>query len=870
MPIAESALRKVKETADILALAKAYGLSLEKRGSDHFARCPWHDDDTPSLSLTPGKNLFHCFGCGAKGNAIQFVQKMEGLPFPVAFEKVAGGPAVHSREDTIAAGAARHHAERLEQLLDNAFAHMETLYRQSPEAKTYLLRTRGLPFLGALPEASPLHVGYCTASFGIRFDAKDKALLKELGLFRDDGRPHFEDCVTFPLRDATGNLLGIYGRKVRGDGTHYYLRGPRKGVFALHDGSFARGAGSDFVYLVESVIDALSVHQLGIPSVLALHGVNGFTPCHEEWLTAKGIRTVYLLLDGDKAGREAASRLAARLKDKGYTVHVLELPDGEDPNSFFSCSEPPRTVKDLEALPGYPKPKAARLTLSRQDEEYRFAAPRRTYTVRGLLPYGLDRLRVTLKCAAATDPTCFHIDTLDLYAARARGALVEALCRELKAPAAEVEGELRSLIALLEEERMRLRQDGEGQKAAPKMTETEAAEALAALKRPTLVQDLLAGFEGLGVIGEEKAALLGYLGTVSRLLDQPLGMLIVSRSGAGKTHLQDAIAQLVPEESLIKYTRLTGQALFYKEKDGLKHKVLCIEEEDGMKSALYSVRTLASSQRLSVATTHTDPKSGKLYTSEYTVEGPVFILIATTNPDALDAETRSRFIVLTIDESPEQTRRIMEARKAAYTLEGWRKAKVQQAALRRFHDMQRILKPLKVINPFAPQMDYSFDRLQMRREFGKYMGLISTIALFHQYQREVKKDADGSPYIEATVEDIVLANTLAQVFFPNSVDDLAPHTRRLAGEIVKLVQQQSGEVRFTRKQLREACGWTDWSIRQGLEQLLELGYVGKVSGQNGVAFLYELLCDPATEAAKGLLLTAPETLKSAAKGKKRG
>lgn len=884
MPIPEAKIRQAKEETDLLALSIHYGLTLTQKGEDYFTRCPWHKDDTPSLSITPAKGLFHCFGCGAKGNAIQFVQKMEGISFPAAFDKVisthGNGTAVTLKnknrlsEEEISAITDRHHAERLQTILESAFMHMETLYRQSPEPKAYMAKTRGLPYLASLPDASPLRLGYCSASFGIRFDPKDKAYLIELGLMKQDGKPHFENCVTFPLRDAEGILRGLYGRKVTGTtaslaagaGTHYFMRGERKGVFSIHDGSFVRGAGSDFVYLTESAIDALSLHQLGVPSVLAMHGVNGFTPCHEEWLKAKSIRTVYLLLDGDRPGREASVKLAAKLKDMGYTCHIVELPDDQDPNSFFSLaasSSAPRTLKDLQTLPGYPRKVTGTLHLRKDGDTYTLTTPRRTYAITGLTAFGFDRLRVTVKGSVPQNPARFHIDSLDLYVAKARSAFVDGLCSEVGGKAEEVHQEMKALIPLLEEARLAMKETP-SEKAVPVMTEAQKSDALAALKDPALIKNLLKGFEDLGMIGEEKAKLIGYLGTVSRLLDLPLGMLVVSRSGAGKTALQDAICSLVPEESLIKYTRLTGQALFYKEQDGLKYKVLAIEEEDGMAQALYSIRTLTSSQRLTVATTRSDPKTGKLKTDEYTVEGPVFIMIATTNPDSLDAETRSRFIILTIDESREQTQKIMEARKAAYTLEGRLKGREKKTFLAQFHNMQRLLKPIEVVNNFAPFLDYPFDRLQMRREFGKYMTLISTITLLHQYQRPQKTmtvKGEAIPYIEVTEEDIALANELVLEFFPNSIDELAPHTRRLAGEIGKLVKSKDGEVRFTRKCLRDACGWNDYSIRQGLEQLCTLGYVGKVGGQNGVAFTYEILIDAESEDRSSLFLTSVNELK---------
>jgi DNA primase catalytic core len=364
MPIPEATIRKAKQETDLLALCDTYGLKLTRKGIDYFARCPWHQDDTPSLSITPAKGLFHCFGCGAKGNVLQFIQLMEGASFPAAVKKAealigkataAPDPILKTENrlsgGEIAAALERHRADRLQTLLESAFMHMETLFRQSSEAREYMAQKRGLPFLLSPAVGSPLRLGFCTPSFGIRFDPKDKDLLIDLGLFREDGKPHFENCMVFPLRDAEGILRGLYGRRISGEGSHYFMRGERKGVFALHDGSghlgggFAKG-GSDFAYITESVIDALSLHQIGIPSVLALHGVNGFTPCHEEWLKAKGIRTVYLLLDGDRPGKEGirgpypgASR---RRGPEQLLFFSRPAADAERLGSAAGISEPPQ------------------------------------------------------------------------------------------------------------------------------------------------------------------------------------------------------------------------------------------------------------------------------------------------------------------------------------------------------------------------------------------------------------------------------------------------------------------------------------------------------------------------------------------------
>jgi len=847
--IPETEITEVKESADILALVRSYGLRTERRGKDFFTSCPFHEDDTPSLSITPGKNLFHCMGCGEKGNAIQLVQKMENLTFPQAFDKIVAIGGLKPINGT-AKSNVTYTEEQLNSVLMASFERMRTTYLKLSTGQAYLKEKRGLAHV------TDLEVGFCHRDFGKHLDGEQKEILKHTGLLTDSGKPHFTDCVVFPLKDVEGRVTGLYGRKINESGTHYYLKGERKGVFSIHDGQ------SDHVYITESVIDALSLNQIGFTSVLALHGVNGFTEVHKKWLAAKEIKVIYLLLDGDKAGREASASLSQQLKNTGFKVHNIELPEGEDPNSFFSLAA--KKEKELKLLPGYPvAPKPTNTELRADGEDYVFETGGRIYTIKGLNMMGLDRLRVTIKCTTSKNPDKFCIDSLDLYSARARSIFIEGLSKELKAIPEAVNAEIKNLIVLLEKERLKKKDEGDSTQIKYVMSASEKEEALKSLKQKGLVKNLLKDFEQTGMIGEERAKLLGYLGTISRFQELPLGMLIVSRSGAGKTALQDAICKFVPDESLVKYTRLTGQALFYKAKDGLKNKVLAIEEEEGMEQAIYAIRTLQSSQRLTVATTRTDPKTGKLKSDEYMVEGPVFIMIATTNPEALDYETRNRFIILTIDESRGQTQKIMDARKAGYTLEGRMNAMVRGDVLKKHHNMQRLLRPIEVVNNYAPHLDYPFDKLQMRREFNKYMTLINSIALLHQYQREIKTYSKGGKtfeYIEVTVEDIALANELVLEFFPNSLDDLAPHTRKLAGEITKLIQEKGGEATFTRKELRESSGWSDWPVRQGLEQLSEMGYLLK-KGQNGVAFTYELLHDAGSEQREKILLTSADELR---------
>lgn len=498
--------------------------------------------------------------------------------------------------------------------------------------------------------------------------------------------------------------------------------------------------------------------------------------------------------------------------------------------------------------------------LNRREDGLHFQGEHLLYRISGLLPYNLDRLRVTLKAWKEKEPGNFHIDTLDLYQANARQGFTGACDNLFKFTSENIGQDLTVLVGLLEQERIRM-QSTKGKDEKPTMTEAEKKEALEALTKKDLLRMIVDDFSSIGIIGEDTNKLLGYLASLSRLLPDPLGVLILSRSGAGKTSLQDAVCKFVPAESVIQYTRLTGQSLFYRDENALKNKVLAIEEEEGMQQAMYSVRTLQSSQRLSIATTCTDPKTGKLYVEEHTVHGPTSVFISTTNPDALDPETRQRFLILTIDESREQTKKILDIqrRKNTYT---WYKTNVEETTITKLHhNMQRLLKPLTPILPDGLKIEYPFTRLQMRREQGKYLSLVKSIALLYQYQRKqgTIKRVDGSlvNYVLVTKADADLALDLGREVFARNVDDVAPSGRALLGEIVAMVKEKLGQVKtahpdveiegrdlaFTRKELRERIGWSEAQVRQNIGPLVELGYLHTLNGRPGSVYSYALVDD---------------------------
>jgi uncharacterized membrane protein len=499
-------------------------------------------------------------------------------------------------------------------------------------------------------------------------------------------------------------------------------------------------------------------------------------------------------------------------------------------------------------------------SLSRSTEGLLFAGTNLSYRITGLTAYNLDRLRVTLKAATQNNGGTFHIDTVDLYNSRCREFFAEACAKYLKAQQSAVMAELSQIIAALEAERIAMRESGRAT-ATPPMSDDERKEALDALKSKDLLKRIVGDFDGLGFIGEKHNKLLGYIAAVSRLQPDPLALLVLSRSGAGKTSLQDTVCKFVPPEAVIQYTRMTGQSLFYREQNALKNKVLAIEEEDGMREAMYSIKTLISSQKLSIAATRTDAKTGKFSVDEYSVYGPVVVMVSSTNPDALDDETKQRFLILTIDESPEQTKSILQAQITKNTFDWYQTTAEESSVLKLHHNMQRLLKPLTVTFSRDLRLVWPYSRLQMRREQQKFVSLVKAITLLHQHQRKTgsMKRADGSKmeYVQATQRDVDLALELGREVFVRNVDDVSPTGRKLLSEVVLLVKEKYDdkkgldskrdlfmyEVPFTRKELRERIGWSETQVRRNLDQLVELGYIGRINGRQGSTFRYLLLDD---------------------------
>ena len=485
-----------------------------------------------------------------------------------------------------------------------------------------------------------------------------------------------------------------------------------------------------------------------------------------------------------------------------------------------------------------------------EDNQVTFTCEDRRYRIRGLEKNtNVCMLKVNLMASRVKD--LVHLDTLDLVKARSRTSFIKATAAELFVDVDVVKRDIGGLLFKLEA--LREQQIAEAKAPQVKVVELTAVRKRKrsddATARPQLVGAHRRRHQALaGWSAKTTNKLVGYLAATSRKLKDPLAIVIQSSSSAGKTSLMDAILAMMPDEDQLCFSGMTGQSLFYLDSDQIRHKILAISEDEGMAEATYALKLLLSEGKLDYASVGRD--SGGGMTTQHThVEGPVQAMITSTAID-IDEELVNRCLVLTVDETENQTGNIHDKQRQAFTTEV-AGSSLRAAKLRSLHqNAQRLLQPIEIFNPYATQLTFPSHKTRMRRDNVKYLTLINTIAFLHQHQRTVhtyERDGEAIEYVNVERSDITVANRLAGEILGRSLDELAPQTRTLLGLLHEFVDVQSKTVgvsrlafRFTRRDVREATSWSDTQVHRHLTRLVDMEYLIVHRGKHGRRFVYEL------------------------------
>ena len=847
-----SDLDQLKARVDLVELMRSTGLELKKTGKNFLACCPWHDDKEASLVVNPEKQLYNCFGCDAKGDVLTFLEKTEGLTFREAVKRLLSLSG-QSDPETPATPTSPSTCRPQGELLERVAQYYERSLAESPEARSYL-ENRGL---GDVQMWQDFRIGFCSGSLlkTVPKGSEARQSLIDLGVLNSRGKEHFLGCIVVPLEDPEHGIVGLYGRRInpKAKVRHLFLPGPKRGVFN-HQALRAASSASS-VFVVEGVLDALSLWSLGKQNVICLHGTAGFTEDTLQALNASNVRDLWLCVDADRAGNEAVQRITEQTQGRFRISRVL-LPAGADPNSIL-CDEGPSSLRtfldchDLQAVNSVSADEDERAKLpitETTDTGFSLAYEEISlvYEVTPIPPFH-GRMRVAIKATMSQESGRKRrfLDRLDLTSARARDTMVKNLSNQLSLTREDADSHMQAILDTtdyfidssgLADGRSA---DGMSSGEAPVLSDDEKLQALEFLKAPDLVRRLQADMEGLGYVGEPKGKLLAYLVGLSRKLENPLSAIIRSQSGAGKSGLSSLIALLTPPEEVIHYSRVSAHALAYAPKDAFKRKLIIMEERVGGEAADYYIRILQSSHKIRQAVVIKDPATGEMRTQEFEVEGPI-AYIETTTCRHLNQENASRCFEIYLDETEEQTLRIHERQRQARTINRLKRAD-RQAILDRHHNAQRMLEEVKIVIPYVDHLTFPTKWLRTRRDNERFLCLIEASAFLHQYQRVKKscKRPDGTevPYVEANLDDYKLAYDLARDILRDTLHELSISARKV------LEAAQSFEGSFSRRQIREVLGWSQRQVTENIAELVNMEYLAVLDGSNGKAYRYSVILE---------------------------
>jgi len=860
--------------SDVLA---HYGLKPDKHNRLH---CPFHPDNTPSLQVYEDTGTVYCFStnCPTHGKSLDVID------FILHKEQLSKHQAILKAKALI--GGESPSPEQLSRIavLSKMFGYFTNAVPNSGPAKAYL-EARHLDY-------KAVEVGYNSGQFhhGTR---KNPHLIKsclKVGLLLDKGHvnsrtgekaysPFGKGCIVFALRNPENKIVSLYFRSTSAGKTqrHFYLKG-RQGLYPGYP-----KANAQRLILTESIIDAATLLQqkeiTARYSILALYGTNGFTDEHRAAIkNLHALEEVIFFLNGDEAGRKAVDihSQAVRELRSGITISAVDTPQGEDVNSLldghsaevlaqllesrrpvnlsFSPEKPSnekekrgRSPED-ETHPALPRPDSdpeppqpALNTAHPHNIGYKGAAA--NYWIKGGLKGSLDSLKVSVQIvrrqtrtdvSAGASAQADYRAKADLYEYRQVQTVSQKAGRALDLQADAIQKDLTALARQLEEyrEKTRSEQTG-GEKPRITIPPATVTRCMELLKSPDLMERIGQLIGQAGVVGEEATRALLFVVASSYKMADTLHGLIQGSTGSGKTRLLKTICSLTPPEDTIKLTRITEASLYNYPEDYLSGKLLGLEDLDGLgEEALYALRELISNEVLTSSTT-TKTEDGRLVAMQKTVRGPVATLSCTTKGELYE-DNMSRVFLVAVDESPEQTQRIIDyqQRKAAGRIDPTEETRAREL----LQNCIRLLKPCPVVNPYASRVQLPAEAHKIRRLNELYLSFVRQITLLHQHQRA--KDKQGrlltAPQDLKAATDILFESILLKV------DELDGPLRGFYERLKDYVQQKGKDHEFTQREARQALKVSKTGCQNSINRLLELEYIQKTGAGHRNTYHYRI------------------------------
>jgi DNA primase len=847
---------EIKARLTIAQVLAHYNLGPDKNNMLH---CPFHNDKTPSMQIYPHTNTFCCFSSNCKagtGDVIEFIRLMEKSDKHQAILKAK------SLLGHVETKAAQPEELSRAAILARYLEGCRKGIANGERARVYATE-RGLDW-------QALKLGFTGDKVPEAWGKEYKESAAAIGLVGKtaDGRylNRFKNCLVFTMQNAQGHAVGIYGRSVGEDaaGKHYYLPGPHQGLYPEYP-----NANTKKIILTEAIIDAATLHQhTSIASgytVLACYGTNGFTQEHEQAIKElKQLEEVVLFFDGDGAGKEGTKKVAARLRElrKDITISSVATPENEDVNSLAQAH--------VGAEGGNPAPSGkkeifAHLIEKRavlfspdnnRDENKTTATPTNSYKleifphrflyrtatanyhIKGDLQNNFETLRVSLDIEHPANGRKSR-SKVDLYEDKQVEKLARDASDKLGLRADMVQLDLEALTNLLEahrEKQTNSKEEGRPQPLqVPPHIEGKCKEFLT---KPNLIKRLNDLVGQAGVVGEETNRIFLFGIASSYKMPETLHALIQGSSGSGKTHLLAKVSSFIPKEGKKSFTRVTEGSLYNYGLYDLSHQLICIEDLDGMKEeALLAWRELIS-KGVIISSTSSKDENGNVNAYERIVYGPIASMACTTKGEVYE-DNMSRCFLIAVDESHEQTLRIIEYqnKKSAGQIDEKREQQITEF----LQNCIRVLKPYPVINPYANKVNLPEEAHKIRRLNALYQAFVKQITILHQYQR--KQDAQGRLISEK--EDLQIA---AEIMFESivlKVDELDGSLRQFYERLKTYVKTKGNghheSYEFSQREIRHALHLSKSQLQRYLNDLIQLEYIRQAGGYANKGFNYKIL-----------------------------
>ena len=873
-------LEELKAKVDLVSFFEHQGVKFTKQHGDEYSGlCPFHNDKKPSFFVNRKKRVFKCFGCSAEGDIFEAVKLLMHCDFKKAVSYVSGFAGTGRCSPLVTEQRKEPVIQLVEEpvsnvTLDTAADHYHKQLYRIKEAVRYLDDRK----LNDPAVLSMYGIGFCDGSLSELLSNGQREYFQNKGIIGAKGKEHFLKCITFPVTDERGAVVGMYGRSVdpNAKAPHLYLKGKHKSVFNRKASRVYKE-----IVLVESIIDCLSLVVMGIQNVQAIYGTNGFTDEHLAILKADRIKTVILGLDSDDAGREAATHLKEKLIKAGFEVKTIAPPGGKDWNDYLLLDGTAAEIKAIieKAEVFRPEP-GEEVVLEKYSGKYVFTFPSgETFDVIGFKEDALGSCKVVLKCSYYDRLHCDHIE---MYSFRRREDFAKQMEYVLGIPQEKGTDRLLTILKRLEAIREERYKQGEKPQAEKSLTEEERKLGLSFLMNPNLFDELKKDLELTGCIGEDANKIMLYLAITSRIRKNPISIYILGRSGGGKSWLARSVLKLVPEDGKIIISSASNEVLYYME-DGLMHKAVMVGEFEGAEKIEYTLRELISESIISKLVTLKDAETGQFGPAHIKSKGPISLISTSTSPN-LNPENLSRCIILHIDESPEQTKRILRYQRLSRSKKGYFMQFEAEKIIRKHHIVQQMLEDILIFNIFEDELDFPVIMLLFRRAHFNFLLAIEITAFVLQLQHEVKqlKAPDHKSkvvrYIETDLRDYTIAyNLMMEGIMENMLDELPKNAKDLHRIMLLMVNdkaKRTGKAKesiyLERRQVAEYSGWSAKQVRTYMNILLRYEYLEIVAGRHpGQRHKYRVL--PVHSQIRELLnqIPTPEEMKKRLEAKKR-